>query len=74
MYLTLATLLCHCELGVWVQVSLPFQVCVNLPQTSISVETSRDLEAIISVERKVFPGVTFIFNITVEELRSRPWG
>lgn len=74
MCLTLATLLCHCEVGVWVHVSLPFYVCVHLPQTSISVETLRDLQAIILVENKLIPGVIVMSKITVEELRSRPGG
>lgn len=74
LYLTLATVLCHCELGVCVYVALPFHVCVPLPQTSTSGETLRDLWAILLVGRKVFPGVTVLSNITVEELRSRPGG
>lgn len=61
--LALATLLRHCELGVWEQVPLPFYVCVHLPQTSISVETLRDLQAIILVERTLIPGVIFMSKI-----------
>lgn len=71
---SLAMMLCHCELRICAQVSLPFYVCVHFPQTSIPVETSRDLQAIILVRRKVFPGVIVMSNITVEELRSRPGG
>lgn len=38
-HLTLSMQLCHCELGVWVQVPLPFHACVHLPQTSITAGT-----------------------------------
>lgn len=73
-YLTLAMVLCHSELGVCVYVSLTFHVCVHLPQTSASGVTSRDPWAIILVGRKVFPGVIVLSNTTMEEFRSRPRG
>ena len=67
----------HAAVSLWVESLCIGFTAISCPCASSQdkpAETSKDLQVIISVGRKLFPRVMVISKIIVKELRSRPGG